>query len=151
MANLQTKGKGTHGRKWYTDEKGNIAFSFLIKLNCNVQKLEGLTTKIAQIIQSIMKEKYNIEVGIKEPNDIILNGKKLGGILTETKVIEGRAKCLGIGIGININQEHFAKEIESIATSIKKETNKTINAKEFIAEFCNQFEKYLKEEIKWEK
>ena len=151
MANLQTKGKGTHGRKWYTDEKGNIAFSFLIKLNCNVQKLEGLTTKIAQIIQSIMKEKYNIEVGIKEPNDIILNGKKLGGILTETKVIKGRVKCLGIGIGININQEHFAKEIESIATSIKKETNKTINAKEFIAEFCNQFEKYLKEEIKWEK
>ena len=151
MADLQTHGKGTHGRKWYTDVANNIAFSFLIKLNCDVQKLDGLTTKIAEIIVQIMEQKYNIEIGIKKPNDLILNGKKLGGILTETKVIKGNAKCLVIGIGININQEDFPKEIIEIATSIKKETGKQISAKEFIAEFCNRFEKYIQNKIFEEK
>ena len=139
VADIQTQGKGTHGRKWYTDEKNNIAFSFLIKLNCNVEKLDGLTTKIAEIIVEILKEE-NIEVKIKEPNDIILNNKKLGGILTQTKVIEGIVKCLVIGIGLNVRQENFAKEIEEIATSIKKETGKEINIEDFISKFCNNFE-----------
>lgn len=143
MADIQTEGKGTHGRKWYTDTAKNIAFSFLIKLNCDVQKLDGLTTKIAEIIVQIMEQKYDIKIEIKKPNDLILNGKKLGGILTETKVIKGNAKCLVIGIGININQEDFPKEIIEIATSIKKETGKQISAKEFIAEFCNRFEEYI--------
>lgn len=147
MADIQTQGKGTHGRKWYTDVANNIAFSFLIKVDCYVKKLDGLTTKIAEIITNILKEKYKIITQIKEPNDIILKNKKLGGILTQTKVIEEKVKCLVIGIGINTNQEKFAPEIENIATSIKKETGKEINSKEFIAEFCNRFEKYIEEKI----
>ena len=148
MADLQTQGIGTHGRTWYTDEPNNIAFSFLIKTNCYVQKLEGLTTKIAEIIIEILKEKYEITTNIKEPNDIILNNKKLGGILTQTKVIDGKVKCIVIGIGINVRQKEFATEIKDLATSIKKETGKEINTKEFIAEFCNRFEKYIEGKIR---
>ena len=146
MADFQTKGKGTHGRKWYTDEAGNIAFSFLIKTNCNVKKLDGITIKIAQIIVDIMK-KNDIQVSIKKPNDIILNQKKLGGILTQTKVINENTKCLVIGIGLNINQQNFAEEIVNVATSIKKETGKQIDAKKFIATFCNKFEEYFEKNI----
>ena len=113
-------------------------------MNCNIQKLENLTTNIAEIIVEILKEN-KITTTIKKPNDIILNNKKLGGILTQTKVIEGKVKCLAIGIGLNINQEHFSEEIENIATSIKKETGKTIDAKIFIAEFCNRFERKIQE------
>ena len=148
IADFQTQGKGTHGRKWYTDEANNIAFSFLIKMNCNITRLNGLTKKIALIIKEILKQKYNIETKIKEPNDIILNNKKLGGILTETKVIEEKVKALVIGIGINTEQDKFTKEIAEIATSIKKETGKEIKREELIAEFCNRFEQYLEEEIK---
>ncbi len=148
IADFQTQGKGTHGRKWYTDEANNIAFSFLIKMNCNISRLNGLTKKIALIIKEILKQKYNIETKIKEPNDIILNNKKLGGILTETKVIEEKVKALVIGIGINTEQDKFTKEIAEIATSIKKETGKEIKREELIAEFCNRFEQYLEEEIK---
>ena len=65
IADFQTQGKGTHGRKWYTDEANNIAFSFLIKMNCNITRLNGLTKKIALIIKEILKQKYNIETKIK--------------------------------------------------------------------------------------
>ena len=116
-------------------------------MDCNIRKIEGLTTKIAEIIVNILKS-YDIIVRIKEPNDIILNDKKLGGILTETKVIEEQVKCLVIGIGLNINQEEFAHEIIDIATSIKKEMGKEIEAKEFIVEFCNRFEKEIIKRIK---
>ncbi len=146
-ANVQTKGKGTHGRTWHTDEKNNIAFSFLIKPNCNIKKLESLTIEIAQIIVKILKDKYQIITKIKEPNDVTLNGKKLCGILTETKVINEQVKAIVIGIGLNTNQTEFVDEIKEIATSVKKETGKIIDTSEFIAEFCNIFE----EEYKWEK
>lgn len=77
MADVQTLGKGTHGRRWYTDEAGNIAFSFIIKMDYKVEKLEGLTLEIAQIIVDIMKTKYGITLDIKQPNDLIINGKKV--------------------------------------------------------------------------
>ncbi len=143
MADFQTHGKGTHGRKWYTEQANNIAFSFFIKMDCNINRLEGIAVKIAEIIVNIMKEKYKISVDIKEPNDLIINYKKLGGILTETKVIGNKVKCFVVGIGINVAQEEFADEIKNIATSIKNETGRIINVKEFISNFCNEFEKYL--------
>ncbi len=151
MADIQTQGKGTHGRKWYTDEKNNVAFSFLIKIDCNIRKIENLTIKIAQIIKELLDQKYKIKVEIKKPNDIVLNNKKLGGILTQAKVIKENVKCFVIGIGLNLKQENFTDEIIDIATSIKKETGKEIKQEEFISEFCNRFEKYLKEELDWEK
>lgn len=147
MSEIQTNGKGTHGRNWHTDEANNIAFSFLIEANCNIEKLEGLTTKIAKIILKLFKESYNISLNIKYPNDIVYNGHKIGGILTETKVTCKKVKALVIGIGINTNQVVFNKEIENIATSIKKEFNIEINSKEFIKKFCEEFEKEIIERI----
>jgi len=77
MADIQTKGKGTHGRIWHTDEKNNIAFSFYIKTYCTPEKLDGITIEIANILVDIFKEKCNIELNIKEPNEIIYNNKKI--------------------------------------------------------------------------
>lgn len=147
MADIQTSGRGTHGRIWHTDEPNNIAFSFFIRMNCNIKKLKGITTEIAKIIVNIFKSKYGITLKIKEPNDIVFNNKKIGGILTETKVIYENVKCLAIGIGINTEQKEFSEDISKIATSIKKEFNIDINTEEFIEEFCNEFEKEIIERI----
>lgn len=147
MADIQTSGIGTHGRVWHTDEVNNIAFSFFIKMDCNIKKLEGITIKIAEIIVDILKRKYGIILDIKEPNDIVFDGKKIGGILTETKVIQENVKCLTIGIGINTNKENFSEDIINIATSIKKEFGIDVNTEEFIEEFCNIFEKEIMERI----
>lgn len=145
IADIQTNGIGTHGRLWYTDEENNIAFSFLIKMDCNIKKIEGITIKIAQIIVDLFKNLYKIELQIKAPNDIVYNGKKLGGILTQTKVVKENVKYLIVGIGINTEKQNFVKEIKDIATSIKKEFGIYVDTKEFIAEFCNQFEKEILE------
>lgn len=142
MADMQTNGKGTHGRTWYTSNN-NIAFSFLIVPNCTVDKLDGITIDIAKIIVQIFEETFNIKIEIKAPNDLMAKHKKLGGILTETKVFENKVKYLNIGIGINNNQISFPNEIQDIATSIKKEFNTSIDRLKFIAEFCNRFENYL--------
>lgn len=147
MAGVQTNGKGTHGRTWYTDKINNIAFSFYIKMDCEISKLNGLTLEIAEVITKIFEEKYNINLYIKEPNDIVYKNKKIGGILTEAKVVREHVKSLVIGIGINTSQTEFAEEISEVATSIKKEFDIDVNTQDFIEEFCNKFEKKIIERI----
>lgn len=134
---------GTHGRTWYTEEQNNIAFSFVVSPNCKIKKLEGITLEIAQVIVQIFKKLYNIELHIKVPNDIVYNDKKIGGILTETKLCGERVKYIVIGIGINTNQEKFNKAIKEVATSIKNEFGITVDSNKVIAEFCKEFEEKL--------
>ena len=143
IADIQTLGRGTHGRTWYTDETNNIAFSILIKLECNIKKIDGITVEIAKTILDIMKRKYGIILNIKEPNDIVINNKKIGGILTEAKILSEKVRYLVIGIGINTSKENFTEDIKNIATSIKKEFNINIDTLEFITEFCNAFEEKI--------
>lgn len=134
---------GTHGRTWYTEEQNNIAFSFVVSPNCKIKELEGMTLEIAQVIVQIFKKLYNIELHIKVPNDIVYKGKKIGGILTETKLSGEVVKYIVIGIGINTNQEKFNKAIKNIATSIKKEFGITVESNKVIKEFCKEFEEKL--------
>ncbi len=143
MTDIQTQGKGTHGRIWYTDEENNIAFSFFMKLDCHIKKLEGITIEIAKIIVDIFHTQYGISLEIKEPNDIVWNHKKIGGILTETKVALENVKYLVVGIGINTVKENFNEDIKHLATSIKREFKVEVNREDFIAEFCNRFEKEI--------
>ena len=147
IADIQTNGKGTHGRKWYTDEVNNIAFSFFRQINCEIDKLDGLTTEMAQIILDIFKELYQVNLQIKLPNDIFYNGKKVGGILSETKVSGNIVKYIVVGIGINTCQTKFDTEIKEIATSIKNEFGIDVDRMKIIEEFCNRFEKRISERI----
>ena len=112
MADIQTNGKGTHGRIWHTDEEKNIAFSYYIETNCKSENLEGITIEIAQILVKIFKEFYGIKLDIKKPNDIMIKDKKVGGILTESKVSSEIVKFLVIGIGINTEKMNFTDDIK---------------------------------------
>ena len=148
IADIQTDGMGTHGRKWYTDYSNNIAFSCYIECNCKIENMNGLTIQIANILQEIFEKLYNIKLNIKEPNDLYYNGKKIGGILTESKVLGEDIRFLVIGIGINTSQTKFNNELENIASSIKNEFNIDIDREKVITEFCNSFEKAVLERIK---
>ena len=148
MADIQTNGKGTHGRIWHTDEEKNIAFSYYIETNCKSENLEGITIEIAQIIVKIFKEFYGIKLDIKKPNDIMIKDKKVGGILTESKVSSEIVKFLVIGIGINTEKMNFTDDIKNIATSIKKEFGIEDDRKKIITNFCEEFEKTLIRRIK---
>lgn len=69
-----------------------MTFSFLLKPNCNIKYFEKLTIKITETIINSIKKLYGYELEIKYPNDIMLNGKKLGGILTESFTIGEKAE-----------------------------------------------------------
>ena len=143
IADIQTDGIGTHGRSWHTTEENNIAFSFVLYLDTKIENLKNLTIEIAEIFVKIFKDLYNIKIQIKDPNDLVIDDKKVGGILTQTKVIGKLAKYIVIGIGINTNQEIFPKELENIATSIKNEFNLTVDNTKIIEKFCYYLEQEL--------
>lgn len=140
IADNQTNGIGTKGRTWHTSKNENITMTMVLFPECDVKKLEGLTIKIAQIMQNTIQKLYGILLTIKEPNDLLLNGKKIGGILTESATNKEKVKHLIIGIGFNVNEINFAKEIENIATSLKKEYNKQFNIEEILIEFITEFD-----------
>lgn len=135
-ADIQTDGIGTHGRTWYTTQKGNIAFSIGLELNVPVKQLENLTIEIAEIVLEVFETLYKIKLQIKHPNDLMINEQKVGGILTETKLQGEIVKQLVIGIGINSNNEE-------ISTSIKKEIGIEIDNTKIINEICQRIGEIL--------
>ena len=143
IANRQTGGIGTKGRSWSTGSSKNIAMSILYNPMCKIKDLEGLTVKIAKILQEEMQNLYNIELKIKEPNDLMLNNKKICGILTETNIIGNKINYLIISIGFNVNETDFPEELENIATSLKKETGKEFDKEEIIQRFIKTLENII--------
>ena len=143
LADTQTGGIGTKGRNWHTGSNKNIAMSILYRPQKDVKKLEGLTIEIAKKIQNTMKNKYNINLTIKEPNDLMLNGKKICGILTESNTIGNKINYVIISIGFNVNENNFPEELKNIATSLYKETGKEFNKQKIIEDFIKTLENII--------
>lgn len=118
----------------------NIAFTLILKPNCNIAKIENITILIAECMANAINNLYHFHIDIKLPNDLMCNDKKLGGILTQCTTNNEKVKDILIGIGINVNQETFPKELKDIATSLKKEFNMQFNRIDIIAEFLRIFE-----------
>lgn len=143
LTDRQTRGIGTKGRGWHTGNGNNIAMTIIINPNCDVKKLKDITVKIALNIKKCIWELYSCNLELKEPNDLILNDKKICGILTETKLLGQMVKCLYISIGFNVNEENFPKEIENVATSLKREFKTDFDREKIIIRFINQLENLL--------
>lgn len=136
----QISGKGTKGRIWSTEKSKNITMSFVIYPKCEAEALEGLTVNIAKAIVEAIKELYGYKLEIKVPNDVMLNGKKICGILTQCVTLEEKVNYILIGIGFNVNQVQFNKEISNIATSLKAEYNKEFKREDIIAKILEKLE-----------
>lgn len=141
FADNQTSGIGTHERKWFTGDGQNLSFDMIFNTQFDIKKIENLTLTLAECIIKTLKELYNIEAYIKKPNDVILNGKKIAGILTETVAVGNIIKKLFIGIGMNINQTYFPGSLENLATSLKNEFGKEFDRLEVFSKFLELFEK----------
>lgn len=141
----QTKGIGTKGRSWYCEEAKNITMTLVVYPQCLVEKMHHITKDIAQCMLEAINELYQIGLTIKEPNDLLLKGKKIAGILTQSTSLNGRVKELIIGIGFNVNQTIFEEEIQQIATSLKKEYQKEYDREEIIVRFLEKLEQVLEQ------
>src|SRR3989338_10621694 len=107
VADVQTKGRGRFKRKWHS-AKGGLWMSILLKPK-NTENLQYLTFIAAIAVVKSIKKIANLKTSIKWPNDVHFNGKKLCGILTEGDF--GKENFAVIGIGLNVNQKKFSKEI----------------------------------------
>lgn len=139
----QTNGIGTKGRTWYSNNEKNITMTVIIYPNCDIKKLEGYTVKVAEAMRDTIKELYNINLKIKVPNDLIINNKKISGILTNSTTLDGVVKYLLVGIGFNVNEEKLANEISEIATSLKIEFDKEFSREDIIINFIEKLEKLI--------
>lgn len=135
-AEMQTKGRGRFGRRWYSSKEG-LWFSIALKLK-SADSLKYLTFVASIAVVRAVRKAAKINAMLKWPNDIYYNGKKLCGILTEG--IFGKEDFAVVGIGLNVNQKKFPKEISNAAESLRIITNKNFDKKKFLKDILNEFE-----------
>jgi BirA family biotin operon repressor/biotin-[acetyl-CoA-carboxylase] ligase len=117
-AGEQTKGKGRSGHSWSSPKHNSIATSILLRPDMEVEAVSQITIVAAMAVSRAIEKLYSLETNIKWPNDVVISGKKICGILTEMMPQNNRSKYVIVGIGINVHDEFFPKEIAEIATSI---------------------------------
>jgi len=140
-ADIQTKGRGTHGKKWVSD-KGNLFGSLFFPLEDNYPPFNEFSIINTIIISDVIKYFcYKENVNLKFPNDVFVNRKKICGVLQET-IISGNRKFLIIGIGVNIVSNPDINN-KYQATNILLETKKKPKIKEIIDLIISSYEKFF--------
>ena len=141
VADQQNGGKGRRGRTWLSPSGTNIYVSILLRPEFDVQKAPMLTLLMAYSVTEVLREAEGLDARIKWPNDIVLNKKKVCGILTEMTMKDSDIDYVVIGVGINVNNEEIPQELTISATSLKLETGKEINRAVLLARILERFEK----------
>ncbi|HWK24714.1 MAG TPA: biotin--[acetyl-CoA-carboxylase] ligase [Ureibacillus sp.] len=145
IAETQTDGKGRMSRPWESTKGKGIWMTVIIKPDVLPHQAPQFTLVAAVSIVNALKSLYKeFTPVIKWPNDILVNGMKCTGILTEMIAEMDRVQALLVGIGINVNQqkEDFPEELQSIATSLSIEENKLLNRAELVATILSFLENY---------
>ncbi|MBS4535696.1 biotin--[Clostridium sp. D2Q-14] len=147
IAEEQLGGKGRLNRKWTSPKRKGIWMSAIFKPNISPSESPKIT-QIAAAAVSKAIEGIGISNKIKWPNDIVIRGRKVCGILTEMSGEINRVNYIIIGIGVNVNLEEkdFLQDIRNNATSLKIEKRESINRVKLIAKILNEFE-YLYEDF----
>ena len=143
IADEQTEGIGTKGRSWYTGKGNNIAMTIILHTKRKIDEIKELPIEVAKVVQKSIKELYNYDLEIKEPNDLMLNNKKICGILTQTNTQGEKINYILISMGFNVNETRFSEEVKDIATSLKNEYKKEFDKKEIISKILENIEKEI--------
>ncbi len=129
FAESQTKGRGRLGRPWISPAKKGLWFSVLLRPGLSPQDATQLTVAAATAMSRAIKTETGLSVEIKWPNDLLLRGRKAGGILTElsAELDSVRYVVLGIGLDVNISASEFPENLKKIATSLKAELGRPVH------------------------
>ena len=142
FAESQTKGRGRLGRKWISPSHKGLWFSVLLRPDLRPPETTQLTVAAATAIRRAIANATGLKAKIKWPNDILLNGGKVAGILTELSAELDRVKhiILGIGVDVNLSGSDFPPELKKLVTSLKIETGKTISRPELAVEILRELD-----------
>lgn len=142
----QTAGKGRMARPWESKARQGIWMSVIARPVLAPQQAPQMTLVAAVAVTRAIEDVTGLIPHIKWPNDILINDKKVTGILTELQADPDAVKAIILGIGINVNQSatDFPPELETIATSLKMELGETVNRAQLIAKILGYLEDYTK-------
>ena len=144
IAGLQTAGKGRLGRKWENKKGESLEFSILKATDIKPEKFAQLTPLAGLCVRNAIEKVCGVKCDIKWPNDILIDGKKICGILTEAK---SDLKHVVVGIGINVASRSWDEELAAKAASIEDYTSEAVPAdallKEILERFNEKYEQFL--------
>lgn len=142
VAGAQTHGRGRRGRDWQSPPDNNIYMTLGLRPDFAPDMAPTITLVMALAVAAAMEDVCKLKSQIKWPNDVIVNGKKICGILTEMSLETGFIQYVVIGIGINVNEKEFPEEICKTATSLFLEKGETILRAPIVAKTMEYFEAY---------
>lgn len=141
VADMQQAGKGRRGKTWISPGGTSIYLSMILRPELEPPQAPMLTLLMAYSVARVLRDKEELNVKIKWPNDIVLHKKKICGILTEMSTEIDYINHVVIGVGINVNGECVPEELQNTATSIRIEEGRAIKRAELITEILEHFEK----------
>ncbi len=142
IAERQTSGRGRVGREWKSDNSQGLWFSIVLRPVLVPEEVQIVTLAASVAVVEGIRDGLGIDCGIKWPNDIILEGCKLAGILTELSAEPGHVNYVVVGIGMNVNQDQgcFEDEIKGKATSLKIHTGEAVSRVKLLGCILTRFE-----------
>jgi BirA family biotin operon repressor/biotin-[acetyl-CoA-carboxylase] ligase len=142
LAEIQKKGHGRFSRKWVSHVPDNIYMSIILKSNMEItdsSPLANITQYMSVVICSILGS-YSITSEIKWPNDVLVKGRKIAGLLSQTSVQDRKLIGYVLGVGINLNlQPEVLNQIDQPATSLNLETGMPIERDQFLEKLLTAF------------
>ena len=151
LAEEQSAGRGRAGRTWHSERAAGIYVTLLLRPKLAPVQAPVLTMMAGLSAHSAVEAITGLPVDLKWPNDLMIRGKKAGGILTEMHAEPGLVRFVVVGIGLNVNQERFPGELAGLATSLRQETGKPQSRMELLVRLLREFEsdynRFLREGI----
>lgn len=144
-ADMQTAGRGRRGRNWQSNAGDNLLFSILLRPQMQPEKAPQITLLMALAVTKVLRECHGFDAKIKWPNDVVVNGKKVCGILTEMYMDGGRIDSVIVGTGINVNQKEIPEELTESATALCLQKGMDFNREEILNDILIVFEEYYEE------
>lgn len=148
VAETQTGGKGRLGRKWVSP-KGNLYLSVILRPNIPTHKAPLITLMGAVAVASAIRTTCGLEAGIKWPNDVLISGRKVCGLLTEMSAEQDRIRHIVLGIGVDVNMElgELPPEVRSLTTTLAAEAavkiNRTALFQQVLRDLEHWYQKFL--------
>ncbi|MBM3307297.1 MAG: biotin--[acetyl-CoA-carboxylase] ligase [Candidatus Eisenbacteria bacterium] len=133
VADEQTAGRGRAGRPWFSPAGRGLWFSFLLRPNRPAAEVAGLSVATALSVASALRGAPGVDARVKWPNDIVVGGRKLGGVLLESRQAAGGAVesvIVGVGINVNVAPDEFPAEIALSATSLSTLLGRRVSRQE---------------------
>lgn len=145
VAERQTGARGRRGRAWQSPGGSGIWMSLLLRPTVHPTKASVLTLLMGMAVNRAIREETGLETQIKWPNDILLNDKKLVGILTEMECEMNSISSVTMGVGINVNIHTFPEDLASLATSLYREGGRAYSRKKILQKVLLLFEQYYQQ------